>query len=299
MQIRTIFFGSSVHSLPALKKLLSLDYINIVACVTQPNRPVGRKQKITSTPVSRFAKRQHLPLITPPSDPLTPWLYLNPKGLTNDLAKLKPDLLITTYYGQKIPKEILKLPKYGGLNIHPSLLPKYRGASPVEWAILNAEREIGVTVLTLAENFDSGKIIAQEKMACKNTDTPEDLYKVLFEKGAELLVKILPDYLKNRITPKPQDNSKVTLAPRLKKDDGKINWLESPEKVDRKIKAFYPWPGTFTFVQLNRNTKPKRLKLLKSHVDDGKLIVEIVQLEGKKPVAFKVFQKAYPDYHFV
>ncbi|MBL7159636.1 methionyl-tRNA formyltransferase, partial [Candidatus Microgenomates bacterium] len=184
-----IFFGSSHHSLPTLKTLLKEESCKITAIVSQPDRPVGRKQILTPTPVSQFAQKHKIPLFTPLSQKNKPWLYQNPKKLAGQLKPLKPDLLISAYYGQKIPQEIIKLAQYGGLNLHPSLLPKYRGASPVKWAIYNGEKETGITILKIAENFDQGEIAAQEKVKIQLTDTAETLLARLFEKGAKLLIK--------------------------------------------------------------------------------------------------------------
>lgn len=209
------------------------------------------------------------------------------------ILKRKPDLLIVAYYGQKIPIEIIKKVKFGGLNIHPSLLPKYRGAAPAEWAILNGEKVTGVTILTLAKEFDTGEIVSQIKEPIYDSDTAEDLYTRLFEKGADLLIKVLPDFLQGKIKLIPQDNTKATFAPKLKREDGKIDWKKTPQEIERMIRAFYPWPGTFTFVQIKN--KKLRLKILKAHLENGNLIFDQVQLEGKKPVSFTQFKQGYPN----
>ncbi|MBI2028956.1 methionyl-tRNA formyltransferase [Candidatus Gottesmanbacteria bacterium] len=282
MNTRIIFFGSSIHSLPALNKLIQNGY-EITAVVTQPDRPVGRKQVMTPTPVSVFARTKNIPIIKPQS--------------TKPILQLKPDLLIVCYYGQKIPIELINKVKSGGLNIHPSLLPKYRGAAPSEWAILKGEKETGVTILKLSEEFDEGEIISQVKESILKDDNPENLYARLFKKGADLLIKVLPDFLQDKIELKPQNNSKATFAPKLTKEDGEINWDERPELIERKIRAFTPWPGSFTFVKLNGKTL--RLKVLKAHLKNDKLVLDEVQLEGKNPVSFKEFKTAYPNYSII
>ncbi len=301
---KVIFFGSSIHSLPALSELLKQDYIEVVSVVTQPDRPIGRRQVLTETPVSLFAKKNNISVIKPESDKTHPWLYKNAKDFGSMIQIIKPDLLIVCYYGQKIPKKIIDAVKYGGLNIHPSLLPKYRGAAPAEWAILKGEKETGVTILTIEQEFDQGKIIAQEKEKLFENDTPEIVYQRLFKKGAELLIKILPDYLNGKISPISQislisPTLPLPYAPRLKKEDGKIDWSKSPSEIERKIRAFSPWPGTFTYVKPDIKSPLKRLKLLKSHMNEDKLIIDIVQLEGKNPVSFEQFKSSYPNCEFV
>ncbi len=295
MNLDIVFFGSSIHSLPTLKKLIQ-NY-TVVAVVTQPDKPVGRKGIITPTPVSQYAEDNGLIVIKPQSNKDKPWEYKNPDDVTKTVLELKPDLLVVSYYGQKIPNKLIQNTTYGGLNIHPSLLPKYQGAAPSEWAIINGETETGISILTLDNGFDNGKIVYQEKDKIRNTDTPENIYKRLFEKGAELLITIIPDYIENKIDLKEQDESQVIQAPRLTKDDGKIDWKKSPQEIERKIRAFYPWPGTFTFVKINDKTL--RLKILKAHQERNRLHINTVQLEGKKPVSFTIFKNAYPSYQFI
>lgn len=290
MNLRIVFFGSSIHSLPSLKKLAKA--YSVIGVVTQPDRPVGRKRIITPTPVSTYAKKNNMLVIKPESDINLPWEYKNPDEVTKTILELNPNLLVVCYYGQRVPKKLIDNTTYGGLNIHPSLLPKYRGAAPSEWAIINGEKETGVTILTLDENFDKGKILIQEKDAIKQSDTPDNLYTRLFEKGADLLLKVIPDYINNKINLSEQDETNVIPAPRLEKEDGEINWREKPEVIERKIRAFTPWPGTHTFVTIHN--KKTRLKVLKAYLEKGSLIIDTVQLEGKKPVSFQEFKKAHP-----
>lgn len=283
---KVIFFGSSEGSLFTLKKLLSSEEVKVVAVVTSPNKPF---------PLSIFCQQNNIPVLKFPSKTNQSWLFANEEDVYNKIKELQADLLIVLYFGQKIPIKVINLTKYGGINIHFSLLPKYRGAAPVEWAIVRGEKEVGITLLTLAENIDEGKIIFQTKEPINNTDTAEDIYNRCFSKCSELLIKILPDYFAHKIKLISQDNSQASSAPRLKKDDGKIDWNESSGIIERKIRAFSPWPGTFTFVKLDKSSPLKRLKLLKSHIKDDKLIIDQVQLEGKKPVSFEQFKKGYPN----
>lgn len=291
--LNVLFFGSSVHS---LKIINALKNYNLVGLVSQPNRPVGRDQKIVPTPVSEYALKNNLPLFQPESLPDKPWKIKDPQNLLNFVKKLNPDLIIVAYFGQKIPPEVINFPKFGSLNIHPSLLPNYPGSSPTVWAILNGEKQTGVTVLKMNENFDAGEIIAQEKEEIKDTDIPEELYERLFQKGAGLLSKTLPDYLSGKIKPTPQPTRTSVYARRLTRQDGKIDWSKPPVYLERFIRAMTPWPGAWTEISFNvLPKKPNKLKILKSHLENNKLIIDTVQLEGKNPVSFKQFQEAYPD----
>lgn len=276
MKTCIVFFGSSIHSIPTLGKLINAGY-EIAAVVTQPD-------KETPNPVSEFAQKRHISVIKPQS--------------SKAILQHKPDLLVVTYYGVKIPIDLINKVKFGGVNIHPSLLPKYRGAAPAEWAILNGEKEVGVTILTLSENFDEGEIVAQIKEPILNNDTAEDLYTRLFETGADLLIKILPDFLQGKIKLTSQDNTKATFAPKLKREDGKIDWQKRPAEIERMIRAFYPWPGTWTEVRIKKQ-ESRRLKILKAHLEKRNLVLDEVQLEGKKPVSFEEFKRGYPNFQFI
>jgi len=211
----------------------------------------------------------------------------------------KADVFIVADFGYILSKKIIKMPKYGSLCLHPSLLPKYRGASPVQYAIINGEKETGLTIFQMDEKVDHGPIIAQLKEKIKNDDTAETLYQRLFTRGAQLLIKILPQYLREEIKPKPQNHSLATYTPRLSRQAGKIDWRKSDEEIERFIRAMYPWPGAWTTVG------SKRLKILKAHlIPDRKyipiqdrqklagrkrLVFDLVQLEGKKPITWQQF----------
>lgn len=324
IMINILFFGSSIHSLKIINALQSNDSnyrTKIIGLVSQPDRPSGRHQENIPTPVSEYAQKNNLPLFQPQSLHDKPWEIKDPQNLLNFVKKLDPDIIIAAYFGQKIPPEVINFPERGSLNIHPSLLPKYPGSSPAVWAILCGEKQTGVTILKMSENFDAGEIIAQVQEEIKDTDTPEDLYERLFAKGAALLIKILPDYLSGKITPRPQsplppeappaggakrDRTSV-YARRLTRKDGKIDWSKSPEYLERFIRAMSPWPGAWTEIKINGQTK--KLKILKSHLVGAhhdapastqktpSLILDLVQLEGKNPVSFRQFQEGHPDFH--
>lgn len=214
----------------------------------------------------------------------------------------KPDVGVLASYGKILPPEVLAIPKHGILNIHPSLLPKYRGASPIQSALLNGEKQTGVTIIKIDEKVDHGPIVAQFSEEILPTDTAESLYFRLFFDGAKVLKTILPAYLEGRIELREQEHNKATYTQRLTREDGKIDWKKPPEFIERQIRAYYTWPGTWAEIHLRGGVAPaahlggvKRLKILSAHLENNKLVLDQVQLEGKKPVTWKQFQEGYPD----
>lgn len=332
-KVRTLFFGSAPESLYVLNVLKNwkspVFSPEIVGIVTQPPRPVGRKKMITPTPPQTWAEKYEIPVLTFPGSKKTPWVFENEQTVTDSIQPLQPDLIVATYYGQKIPYEVIQKSTYGGLNIHPSLLPKWRGADPVPWAIVWGDHQVGISLVTLAENFDEGKIIAQKKIPLTLKDTAEQLYPCLFKDGAALFSDVLSDYLVGSLHAQPQGLSSTPYARRLTRDDGFIPWsaLNGAMKgetvhhshnppllteiqnlsshfsesvtshvslvtfIDRMYRALHPWPGVWTVVTIRGEFR--RLKLLKIQPDGGKIIVDQVQLEGKSPVSFSSFSKEY------
>jgi len=197
--------------------------------------------------------------------------------------------------GPILPKKILDWPKKGILNIHPSLLPKYRGPSPGQFAILNNDKQTGVTIIKLVEKVDQGPIVSQFTEPIRPNDTAASLYQRLFEKGAVVLKNTLPAYLADKIELREQDHSQATYTKRFTRDSGKIAWNQPNEQIARQIRALYPWPGTWTEINLNSSNPKKRLKILKAHLENDQLILDQVQLEGKKSVTWKQFQEGYPE----
>lgn len=204
----------------------------------------------------------------------------------------KADVFIVADFGEILPKKVLEIPKHSSLCLHPSLLPKYRGASPVQFAIMNGKKETGATIFKMDKKIDHGPIIAQFKEKIRDDDTAETLYARLFKAGAEVLVTILPAWVEGRIKPRVQNHSKATYAPRLKKEDGKIDWQNSDQEIEGFIRAMTPWPGAWTMID------SKRLKILKAHLEGGKLVINQVQLEGKKPITWKQFLAGHPSFEF-
>lgn len=276
--VRIIFFGTSFFAVPTLLNLVKNNF-NIVAVISQPDRPVGRQQIIEPTPVKKVAVENGLLV--------KQFENIHNQEAINFIKKTQPDLIIVVAYGQIIPKEILVIPKYGCLNIHPSLLPKYRGAAPVATAILNGDSETGVTIMQLDEKMDHGPIITQEIFSILDDDNMESLQNSLACEGAKMLVKILPDYLLGDIKPQPQDDFLATYTKILTKENGQINWQKTPAEIDRQIRAFYPWPGAWTTHQ------GKIVKIISAHLESNKLRIDLLQPAGKRVMNYNEFVNGY------
>ena len=310
--VKTIFFGSASDSVIVLQKLIGLritDYeLRILAVVTQPPRPVGREQRVTPTPVELWAKEKNIAVLSFPSGKEKSWTFENEQTVVDTLEPFQADLLISASYGQKIPTRTIADAAHGGLNVHPSLLPRWRGADPVPWAILSGDHQTGVTIVTLSEQFDKGKIIALKKVPITNLDTSDPLRTRLFELGANLLLDSLPTYLTSK-GDALQDLVLQGVAPtpyarRLTRKDGFEPWeslqkaMSDPteaQRIDRKFRAFTPWPGIWTKIELREKSlefSKKRLKILSCHLSSV-LVIDMVQLEGKKAVPYEQFAKAY------
>jgi methionyl-tRNA formyltransferase len=224
-------------------------------------------------------------------------IHFKSKNLKNeeifkDFKSLNPEICVVAAYGKIIPKQYLEISKYGFLNIHPSLLPKYRGPSPIQTAILNGDKEIGITIMIMDEQVDHGPLLASQKFSIENFNfsNHDELAKELFTIGAKLLIKILPQYIKGEIKPEPQDHTKATYTKIFKREDSRINWNEPAEKIYNKIRAFNPEPGAWT------TWKGKILNIKKARMINGKIEIEILQLEGKKETPLKEFINGYPDF---
>ncbi len=300
--VKILFFGSTADSVLVLQKLSQLRIpsydLRIVAAVTQPPRPAGRRELPTPTPVETWAKAHQLTVLSFPSHPDKPWLYTDESMVVATLEPLRADLLISACYGQKIPLKTILDARWGGLNVHPSLLPRWRGADPVPWAIVSGDHQTGISIVTLAEKFDQGRLIAQEKIPITAGDWSDPLRTKLFASGANLLVALLPDYLAGKSKGKPQSITPTPYARRLTRQDGFEPWDKiigaagSPaRRIECKLRGFFPWPGLWTLIKIKN--EQKRLKILKAHLEGDKLIIDEVQLEGKNPVAFSQFSAAY------
>ncbi len=245
--------------------------------ITSPDSKQGRGMKTESTPVSKFAEENNIPC-------------LKPENLDSDFAekinKNKYDIFVVIAYGKIIPENILNLPKFGSINIHYSLLPKYRGASPIESAILNGEIETGITIQKMVYKMDAGDIVAQEKTNIEKEETASVLRKRLIKMGGELLVKILPDILENKTKTVPQDEKKTSYCKKIKKEDGLVD-IEKENGVFlyNKFRAYARWPRTFFF----KNSK--RIIITEATLENEKFIIKKVLPEGKKEIKYEDFLK--------
>jgi len=254
--------------------------------ITQPDKPAGRHQKISPPAVKKLFPKNLLIFQPETINKLKP-----------SLLNLEPDLFILAGYGQKIPKELLEIPKYGCLGIHPSLLPQYRGPSPIVQTILDGQKETGVTIFKMDQEIDHGPVIASSKLTSSISSlNAAELTQKLSQLAAELIQKTLPDYLEGRIKPQPQNELMASYTKRLAKEDGfiEITKIRNPgsrrvlELIERKIRAFYPWPKVWTMVG------NKRVLIHKAHIENSHLVLDIVQVAGKKPIPYKEYLKGNP-----
>ena len=261
--IRTIFYGTSTFGIPAAEWLLK--NTNLVAVITTPDKPVGREQEFLGSSVKQWARdNKDLNILQPEG--------LKDEGLNDVLADLSPDLALVADYGKIIPGTVLDIPKYKTLNLHVSLLPKYRGASPMQTAILNGEKVSGVTLFVLEPKLDTGPIIAQKEIVLEPEENFETLHKKSASLSAELLNEYLEPYVGGEIKPKPQDHSQATYTKIFSKEDGRIDWQKSAEQIERMIRALNPWPGTWSnLVGLLPGDKTKLVKIFQANLSDKEL----------------------------
>lgn len=297
--------GTPIFTVPVLAALLEGRH-EIVGIISRPDRPIGRGQKVSAHPVKRYAVDHNLRIFQPSS--------LKSEEAQRQISKLKPNIIIVAAYGKYIPNTILDIPQYGCLNIHPSLLPKYRGPSPVSTAILSGDDTTGVTVMKITDMMDAGPVVASREMAIEADDTTENLTQRLFEMGAELLIDTLPDWASGKITAEQQQSALVTTTRLLTRQDGKIDWAEPADLIARKVRAYHPWPGSYTTL------KGKLLKIITAHTQNsvelsvppsnvlspsedilavataqGALIIDTLQIEGGKPTTAREFLLGHSD----
>ncbi len=239
--MRIIFMGTPEFAVPSLKALTE-SHDEVVAVVCQPDKPVGRKKELTKPPVKIFAESQNIPVLQPEK-------IRNNEEFLESLKKLEPDLICVAAYGKILPKSILDLPGHGCINVHSSLLPKYRGAAPINWAVINGEATTGVTTMLMDEGMDTGDILLNEEITINPDDTSQTLTESLSELGASLLIKTIEQLKTEGLKPVKQDDSKATTAPILKKEHGLICWSKTAEQIRNQIRGLLPWPVAYTELQ--------------------------------------------------
>ena len=304
--LKLVFMGTPSFSIPVLSHLTENGH-EVVKVYTRPDSRSGRNQRPNPSPIKIFARTRGLSILDP--------ISLKPKDIQDELASLSPDLIVVSAYGLILPRRILDIPTQGCLNIHPSLLPKYRGPSPVSSAIAQGESHTGITIMLINELVDSGPIIAQRKIQIPPQENASEMISKLFQIGACLLVKILPDWIDGKIKAVSQNNEQATYTKRLIKRDGDIDWNLTPTKIVNQILGFYPWPGSYTrwngkllkileatvSNQFGSSTKPGLVISLSGDAlgittPNGVVKILRLQLEGKKSVDSKEFLKGYPEF---
>ena len=233
--------GTAELSCASLQALEADKRFSIAAVVTQPDRPRGRDLKPQPSPVKVLAQKLGLPALQP--------VRARDEKFIADLRALRPELIVVAAYGQILPPDILDLPRYGCLNVHTSLLPKYRGAAPIQWAIARGETETGVTIMKMDAGLDTGPRVAQRSTPILPEDDSASLHDRLALLGADLLVQTIADYVAGKIQPQSQPADGVSLAPKIKKEDGRIDWNLPAQTIWNRLRAFTPWPGAFTFLR--------------------------------------------------
>lgn len=308
-KLRVIFMGTSEFAEIILSALLREKY-NIIAVYTQPDKKTGRKQISEKSPVKITAEKNNIPVFTP--------IRFDIAVLT-EVKKQKPDLILVAAYGKILPEAVLDLPEFGAINVHASLLPKYRGASPIQNAILAGEAETGATIMLMNEGIDTGDILSQRAIKINKNETSPEVSKKLALSSANLLLKTLPLWLVKKITPQKQNNFMASSCRMISREDGKVNWDDTAENIYNQFRAFHPWPGIFSIWE--RDEKILRIKLNKINTSGesqeitiepgtilkiekriavatsrGFVILKTVQLEGKPETKIENFINGYPDF---
>lgn len=293
--MRVIFMGSPSFAVPSLNALQ--EEFKISAVVTQPDRPAGRGRKLRFSPVKESALELRLPILQPPS--------LKKRAAVEALRDFSPDVIVVAAFGQILPQNVLDLPVHGCLNVHASLLPRWRGAAPVQAAILHGDRETGVTIMKMEAGLDTGPILIQRSTSIEPHETGGELSERLSALGAQLLVESLPAYLDEELIPQPQDDSLATYAPMLAKSDGELTFDREALVLERQVRAYEPWPSSFF------HWEKLRIVVRSAHaVEDGEdapgtaveydgkpaistrsglLVLDEVQPAGKKRMSGKAF----------
>ena len=320
-KLKIIFFGTPEFGAVILEKLAESSFKPSLV-ITEPDKPKGRKQVLTPPPVKVIAQKYKIPVLQPPKI----------ADIGYRIADIKPDLMVVAAFGQILPKKVLEIPKYGCLNVHPSLLPHYRGPSPIQYVILNGDKETGVTIMLMDGKMDHGPILKQMKIKLNGNENFPELHNRLADLGTVLLLNTIPFWIKGLIQTRAQDEYEATYSKIITREDGRINWQKPAEVIEREIRAFYSWPGTYTFWKKEgkweKRGKNVRLKIIKAKVikltgggmypvgkvintPDNKfyvqcgrilagqqnfLLIEELQPEGEKPMASEDFLRGHPNF---
>jgi methionyl-tRNA formyltransferase len=295
--------GTPEFAIPSLEALVT-GQTPILQVITQPDRPQGRGRKVAASPVKVLAASRGLPIYQPER--------IRNRETIERIAAVAPACIVVVAYGQLLPAELLEIPPLGAINVHASLLPKYRGPAPMHWSLIQGEEKTGVTTMLLDDGMDTGDILLQREIAINRAETAGSLYDRLAKEGAELLVETLQRLGRGTLEPKTQDHSQATYAPLLTREDGRVDWHESAWSICCRIHGMDPWPGAFTLWQgkrlklfgcrplsLESQVKPGTLVAagtegLRVAAGKGSVLVETLQLEGRRPLAVADFLRGHP-----
>lgn len=293
--MRIVFAGTGEFGVPCLEALVSSDQHFVVSVITQPDRPAGRQQKLLSSPIKECALRHQLQIFQPED--------VNAPAAMSQIRYQKPDLMVVVAYGQILKKPLLEVPERGCWNVHASLLPKYRGASPIAAAIRDRQKRTGVTIMQMNEGLDTGDMLDRVATRIRPDETTGLLHDRLAKKAAPLLLELLAKEEKGKLRRTRQNQAEASIAPRMTKEDGKINWDKSPEDIEAHIRAMQPWPGAYTWIPdgtdqkmlkvfsviLSRRAKGKPGEVVEVNphgilvaAKKGGVLLREVQLEGRK-----------------
>lgn len=293
--MRVLFIGTGEIGVPVLRWLRESREHELVGIVTQPDKPVGREQQIEPPPVKSALGSGDVPILQPKRI----------KNAVEEIRSLTPDVIVVIAYGQILPRAILEIPRVACLNLHASLLPRHRGAAPIQAAIVAGDRETGISVMYMAEGLDTGDVLLQNRIEIASGETGGSLHDRLAEIAPAALEDALRQLQNKTASRLPQDSSAATYAPKLNREDGRIDWNEPAALIERKIRAFDPWPGAFTVLR-DENGHERKLKIFRAHIavepasgsllfpaKDGQLALEEVQLEGKRRMSGDEFRRGY------
>lgn len=306
--LRVIFMGTAELACASLEALCDFPETEVIAVVTQPDRPKGRDLKLQPSHVKQVALRRNLPVLQPQR--------ARDDVFVEQLRNLKPDLIVVAAYGQILPQRILDIPQHGCLNVHTSILPKYRGAAPIQWAILDDEPETGVTIMKMDAGLDTGDIISVTRTPITPEDNAQTLHDRLARLGAELLIQTIPDYVSGKIVPQKQPETGASYARKIEKEDGLIDWTKPARTLWNQVRGFTPWPGAFTCQRTgdqsrmikiwqaipeenNSNAEPGSVLSADKHgivvaCGDGALRIQTLQREGSRRMSAQEFLAGNP-----
>lgn len=297
---RIVFMGTPAFAVPALRALIAAH--DVIGVVTQPDRPAGRGGEVQMAPVKRLALAHGIPLLQPEK--------IRRPDAVEALRGWDADAYVVAAFGQILPQNVLDIPRYGSINIHGSLLPRWRGAAPIHAAIRAGDSETGITIMKMDAGLDTGPVLARRAVPIRDDDTGQTLHDTLAALGAALLIETLPRYFSGELQPQPQPEEGVTYAPQIAKEDGRIDWTADAASIARTVRAFTPWPGTFT------TWDGRLLKIISGAAGDGQAVPglvtltdgrvavgsgaglfypAVVQLAGKKAVSVDDFVRGYPE----